>query len=422
MLVNGQVPECPTAIEMVGYLITAACHKVTKLANDRATKTIATAKVVASAPLNMAKQIKATIGKVLPSYTFGTNWSTPSMALSTSLRGKMLTCIWGKQIKMRCPEIVLGLLNDPTKVDNFYASAFRAFILARRILRKNSARYDAFIDTSTMYGGKDNINGPVHGLYQYANVLGILITIEAGVIMMLAPLGAKLLLCTSHETHFKSCIRESCRYLMFKRLANGLAFEDAKAAASLVAALKNPNVKHKRVKKNWDDMLGMHPYVDIEATRALSVGRKRATHAYCTQKLASSVDEDANGFICQPCKLDGKTQRGLQTIIAGIIRTPHRLKYTGRVSTHQCPHAGCRAARCDTEHLFWTCPASMRWTEISRTLTAGLNAEPPPFANSCRTRRSGNAALFLVTYARWRVPMALMAPIPTSLPHRRTKE
>ena len=62
-----------------------------------------------------------------------------------------------------------------------------------------------------MYRGKDNINGPVHGLYQYANVLGIQITIEGGVIMMRTPLGARLSICTSHETHFKACIKEACR-------------------------------------------------------------------------------------------------------------------------------------------------------------------------------------------------------------------
>ena len=129
---------------------------------------------------------------------------------------------------MRCPEIVLGLLNDPTRVDNFYASAYRAFIDARRMLRKNKARHEAFIDTSTMYTGNDSINGPVHGLYQYASVLGIHITIEDGVIMMLTPLGAKLPLCTSHESHFKSAIRESSRFSIIKHLASRLTFEDAR--------------------------------------------------------------------------------------------------------------------------------------------------------------------------------------------------
>ena len=93
MNLNGHVPKCPTAIKMVGYLIMAARYKITKLANDRASKTLECAKVVASAPLNMAKKIKATMGKTVPSFAFATNWSAPSMALASRLRSKVFSCI-----------------------------------------------------------------------------------------------------------------------------------------------------------------------------------------------------------------------------------------------------------------------------------------------------------------------------------------
>ena len=36
MSLIGHTPKCPAAIKMIGYLITAARYKVTKLANDRA--------------------------------------------------------------------------------------------------------------------------------------------------------------------------------------------------------------------------------------------------------------------------------------------------------------------------------------------------------------------------------------------------
>ena len=120
-----------------GWLSHHYCSLQSNEASDRTNKAISCAKAAPAAPLNMAKKNKATVGKVLPSYTFGTNWSTPSLALSTRLRSQILKCIWGNQSKMRCPEIVLGLLNDPTRVDHFYASAFRAFIDARRMLRKS---------------------------------------------------------------------------------------------------------------------------------------------------------------------------------------------------------------------------------------------------------------------------------------------
>ena len=57
MSLNGLKPKCPVAIKMVGYLITAARHKVKKFANDRATKAIGCATIVMNAPLNMVKQI-----------------------------------------------------------------------------------------------------------------------------------------------------------------------------------------------------------------------------------------------------------------------------------------------------------------------------------------------------------------------------
>ena len=94
--------------------------------------------------------------------------------------------------------------------------------------------------------------------------------------MLHTPLGAKLALCITHESHFKACIRESCRFPMFSYLASRLAHEDANAAAALAKALKDPKLKHKSIQKHKDDFLGMHPYVDIEAAMSLSKGRTKS--------------------------------------------------------------------------------------------------------------------------------------------------
>ena len=139
--------------------------------------------------------------------------------------------------------------------------------------------------------------------------------------------------------------------------------------------------------------MGIHPYVDIDATLKLSRGRKKGTHAYCAAELAGAGDDTAD-YICQPCKLDSKTQRRLQTIIAGSIRAPQRLKHTGRVSTQQCPHAGCRAAKRDTEHLFWHCPAFKHIRQpfldaIDKTL-AKLDSVAKYRANSIRELLKNN--------------------------------
>ena len=78
---------------MIGYLITAARYKVKKFGNDRAAKAISCATIVMNAPLNMVKKIRAAIGKTLPSHTFATSWSAPSMALAKSLRSRIISCI-----------------------------------------------------------------------------------------------------------------------------------------------------------------------------------------------------------------------------------------------------------------------------------------------------------------------------------------
>ena len=101
---------------------------------------------------------------------------------------------------MTCPEIVLALLNDPTKVDNFRASALRAFIDARRMLRKNLDRQLAFMATMSKYNGDDRLNAPVHALLNSATEIAIIIQCIDGRIILSTPLGVKVDLCTPRDT------------------------------------------------------------------------------------------------------------------------------------------------------------------------------------------------------------------------------
>lgn len=60
----------------------------------------------------------------------------------------------------------------------------------------------------------------------------------------------------------------------------------------------------------------------------------------------------------------------MQTIIAGSIRPPHRLKHTGIISDDKCAHPECKAARVDTGHVFWHC---YRWTEARKPFIAAVD-------------------------------------------------
>jgi hypothetical protein len=59
---------------------------------------------------------------------------------------------------MRCPEVVLAILNDPTRVDNFSSAVARAFMDARRTLRKDVDRRKRFIESLLLCEDDSKIN------------------------------------------------------------------------------------------------------------------------------------------------------------------------------------------------------------------------------------------------------------------------
>ena len=74
-----------------------------------------------------------------------------------------MVCSWGTASKLRCAEIVVGILNDPTRIDHMLAAHSRAFIDARRMLMKSQERMDRLITDLKLYKGKGQGVGPMHG-------------------------------------------------------------------------------------------------------------------------------------------------------------------------------------------------------------------------------------------------------------------
>ena len=79
-----------------------------------------------AAPVNTARKVRALCAKVIPIATYGMQWAAPSIAMARKLRSQSLKCMWGISSKMRCAEVVIGILHDPTRVDHTYAAAYRA--------------------------------------------------------------------------------------------------------------------------------------------------------------------------------------------------------------------------------------------------------------------------------------------------------
>ena len=108
------------------------------------------------------------------------------------------------------------------------------------------------------------------------------------------PLGAVLQLDTTHETHYKACIREACRYAIIQQLITRTA----------------PGQRDNR-----KDMEEITPHVDHSATMKL---------LNCQAKEEEKKEENEKKWT--PTRLCPKKKRTLQTMIAESIRAPHRLK------------------------------------------------------------------------------------------------
>ena len=127
--------------------------------------------------------------------------------------------------------------------------------------------------------------------------------------MIKTPLGAVLDLFTPHNTHFQASIREACRYACIQ----GLTQRNSKG--------EEPQRK---------DMVGIAPHIDLNATMAMLNSKK--------DKSDPDQEEEGYSKLASPHKLGGKDRRRMQTIIAGSIRAPHRLKHAGKVSSDICTH------------------------------------------------------------------------------------
>ena len=117
----------------------------------------------------------------VPKLLYGTQWAMPSCAALSGFRTRVISAIWGRHSRMRCPEIVLAGLHEPTRVDPFFAAAYRTVMLARRIAHKSDARYAQFIRSVEAAGAPDklrNLHGPAHGFLRACYALGIEVNVR----------------------------------------------------------------------------------------------------------------------------------------------------------------------------------------------------------------------------------------------------
>ena len=103
-------------------------------------------------------------------------WDLPSNKALAHLRTQVIKAIWGKGRRMRCPEIVLGVLNDQTRTDPMAAIIYKRLADARRILNKDKDRLRKALRVQQQTKAEEtkifNNQGPIAGLRQAATLLG----------------------------------------------------------------------------------------------------------------------------------------------------------------------------------------------------------------------------------------------------------
>ena len=362
--VNGKQPKCPLHSEMLGYVMTVSKQKCCTYTDKRMKKSGSVSARANSAPLSFGKRKKLLATKIIPTGIHGTLWSPPSIAEAMTQRTKTLECQWGKTSKVRCPEVVIGILNEPTRANLYYAAVHRAFNETRRMLIKDTIRYHQFYEDTLWYqkwkarmdkrtqdkadnDEREYGTGPVKGFMTYAADMGMKVTLANYTIIITTQDGTRVDLCTPLAGLFNMVIKDACRYHVLDKLSKRITTE--------AKVMSNGKTKKPRA-----DMQGITARVDHVTTMAM-LNHKNCANPKSLQEDKDFPNNESGKDLCKPCELSGRSYRRLQTIIAGSIRPPNRMIYTGRVSTSTCTHPSCNNAIHNATHMFWECA---KWTGI----------------------------------------------------------
>ena len=102
-----------------------------------------------------------TMAAAIPKILHGTLWVLPSSGHLGKLRTAALKAVWGPTRLMRCPEIVVAVLNTAVRIDPIAAIVYRGLCDTRRILNYADHRYQDFMRTVDLVASSGmDIQGP----------------------------------------------------------------------------------------------------------------------------------------------------------------------------------------------------------------------------------------------------------------------
>ena len=168
------------------------------------------------------------ISKILSRYVRALWFSFSPYACALN---RLISAIWRKHSRMRCAEIVLAGLHEPTRVDLFFAAAYRGIMLSRRIALKSDARYAQFVRSVTAARTSvklRNLHGPAHGFLRSCAALGISVDIEGDEIFLTMPTGTRIALSSLLSAYLATCRKEAAQHVILQHLADRVGDETGK--------------------------------------------------------------------------------------------------------------------------------------------------------------------------------------------------
>ena len=252
----------------------------------------------------------------------------PSSASLTRLRTKILLSVWSKARTMRCTEVVVAILNDPTRIDPWGALIMRTFTATRRALLRDSRRIDHCIQIWNTLGPdahKSKIQGPAHVFKRIMLILGLQLNFNtsSSTIMIQDPSGLKLNLLQDEISYIKKVVVHWVRNAFMQNLAQ-------RTLSHLTSQQRDEYFKENAEPAGYrKDYHGVTSMVDVHATTA-------NIHKHRTDPHAQNI---------------------IKSFIAGSVRAGDRLHAAGIWQTDLCDHPECRKQNHHhtTEHMLWVC-------------------------------------------------------------------
>ena len=129
---NGTPPKVVGHLVLVGDIISTQNRLRKKEPDARVAAAVDIVNRVLSLRMDGESAAYAIGSSAIPKMLYGTQWALPSYSATKKFRTRIISAIWGRSSKMRCVEIIMAGLHDPTRIDPRHEGVHRRQLDARR--------------------------------------------------------------------------------------------------------------------------------------------------------------------------------------------------------------------------------------------------------------------------------------------------